>query len=222
MKKRILRISAYLLASLAIIFAVSFAQAGDSTSFNPTAVTVKVESIGGVPIGGVIPWFSATVPKGYLKCNGQSFSESTYPKLKVALNTTKVPDLRGVFLRGVDDGRGIESGRTLNSYEGASENMRLVRQTQDITLYSRHGSPVTPARAKYPVYSTVYIGENGGWSNWGVTSAATKVAYKSGSGTPGTGNMVKLDYTYGVRFKVDGIDAGGPANVSTMYIIRAK
>lgn len=221
MKKRFLRISAYLLASLAIIFAVSFAQAGDSTSFNPTAVTVKVESIGGVPIGGVIPWFSATVPKGYLKCNGQSFSESAYPKLKVALNTTKVPDLRGVFLRGVDDGRGIESGRTLNSYEGASGNMRLVRQTQDISVY-RHGYPATPARAKYPVYSTVYIGEKEGWSNWGVTSAATRVAYHSGSGTTGTGNMIQENYTYGVRFKVDGIDAGGPANVSTMYIIRAK
>ena len=109
MKKRILRISAYLLASLAIIFAVSFAQAGDSTSFNPTAVTVKVDAISGVPVGTVIPWPSSTPPKDYLVCNGQSFSATTYPKLQAVLGSTTVPDYQNEFLRGASAGRAVGS-----------------------------------------------------------------------------------------------------------------
>lgn len=109
MKNRLLRASAYLLASLAIIFAVSIANAGDSTSFNPTAVTVKVDSIGGVPIGGVIPWPSSTPPKNYLECNGQSFSASSYPKLQAILSSTNVPNYENEFLRGAGAGRAVGS-----------------------------------------------------------------------------------------------------------------
>ena len=222
MKNRFFRALIYVLASIAILLAVSFANAADSTSFNPTAITVKVESAGGVPIGGVIPWFSTSIPKGYLKCDGNSFSASSYPKLHIALGATNVPDLRGVFLRGVDDGKGIDTGRTLNSYEAASSTMKLTRQTADISVY-RHGYPDNhPPRAKYPVYSTISMGDDGSWSNWGVTSAATKVAYHSGSGSASSGNMIQDDYTYGVRFKADGDNKGGPANVAVMYIIRAK
>ena len=109
MKKRFLRISAYLLASLAIIFAVSIAKAGDSTSFNPTAVTVKVDAISGVPVGTVIPWPSSTPPKDYLVCNGQSFSATTYPKLQAVLGSTTVPDYQNEFLRGASAGRAVGS-----------------------------------------------------------------------------------------------------------------
>ncbi|MFA9394733.1 MAG: phage tail protein [Halodesulfovibrio sp.] len=221
MKNRFFRASIYVLASITILFAISFANAADSTSFNPTAITVKVESAGGVPIGGVIPWFSTSIPKGYLKCDGNSFSASSYPKLQIALGATNVPDLRGVFLRGVDDGKGIDTGRTLNSYEAASSTMKLTRQTKDITRL-RHGYPRNPPSAIYPIYGTISVGDNGNWSNWGVTSAATKVSYHDGTGSQGSGNPIQDNYTYGVRFKAEGMNSGGPANVSVMYIIRAK
>ena len=32
-------------------------------------------------------------------------------------NTFRVPDLRGVVIRGLDDGRGLDSGRVLGSYQ---------------------------------------------------------------------------------------------------------
>lgn len=32
--------------------------------------------------------------------------------------TGKLPDLRGEFIRGLDNGRGVDSGRTLGSYQG--------------------------------------------------------------------------------------------------------
>ncbi|ENZ3998404.1 phage tail protein [Proteus mirabilis] len=67
------------------------------------------------PIGAPIPWSQATVPSGYLICNGQTFNKSTYPKLAVAYPSGKLPDLRGEFIRGLDSGRGIDAGRSVLS-----------------------------------------------------------------------------------------------------------
>nr|WP_250109371.1 phage tail protein [Escherichia coli] len=60
-----------------------------------------------------VPWPSATPPTGWLKCNGAAFSAEEYPELAKAYPTNKLPDLRGEFIRGWDDGRGVDSGRTL-------------------------------------------------------------------------------------------------------------
>lgn len=68
-----------------------------------------------------IPWSQATPPAGYLVCNGQWFNTSTYPKLALAYPSGQLPDLRGEFIRGLDVGRGIDSGRAvLSSQSGNS------------------------------------------------------------------------------------------------------
>ncbi|WP_430735326.1 phage tail protein [Halodesulfovibrio aestuarii] len=120
MKNRLLRASIYVLASIAILFAISTANAADSTSFNPTAVAVKVDAISGVPIGGVIPWPSSTPPKNYLECNGQSFSAATYPKLQAVLGSTAVPNYQNEFLRGAGAGRtvGSKQGDAIRNIKG--------------------------------------------------------------------------------------------------------
>ncbi|EPD7182393.1 phage tail protein [Escherichia coli] len=66
-----------------------------------------------LPVGVPVPWPSATPPTGWLKCNGAAFSAEEYPELAKAYPTNKLPDLRGEFIRGWDDGRGVDSGRTL-------------------------------------------------------------------------------------------------------------
>jgi phage-related tail fiber protein len=79
----------------------------------------------GVPSGSVI-WFAAnTAPTGYLKANGAAVSRTTYAALFTAIGTTygagngsttfNLPDLRGEFIRGWDDGRGVDSGRAFGS-----------------------------------------------------------------------------------------------------------
>ncbi|HHH6353590.1 TPA: phage tail protein [Escherichia coli] len=68
-----------------------------------------------LPVGVPVPWPSATPPTGWLKCNGAAFSSEMYPRLARAYPTNKLPDLRGEFIRGWDDGRGIDAGRTLLS-----------------------------------------------------------------------------------------------------------
>ncbi|EJY4114824.1 tail fiber protein [Salmonella enterica] len=68
-----------------------------------------------LPVGVPVPWPSATPPAGWLKCNGAAFSSEMYPNLARAYPTNKLPDLRGEFIRGWDDGRGVDSGRALLS-----------------------------------------------------------------------------------------------------------
>ncbi|EEX7566560.1 phage tail protein [Escherichia coli] len=68
-----------------------------------------------LPVGVPVPWPSATPPTGWLKCNGAAFSSEMYPNLAKAYSTNKLPDLRGEFIRGWDDGRGVDNGRNLLS-----------------------------------------------------------------------------------------------------------
>ncbi|MBP2194737.1 phage tail protein [Pantoea cypripedii] len=70
-----------------------------------------------MPVGVPVPWPTATAPTGWIKCNGASFSAATYPELAKAYPALKLPDLRGEFLRGWDDGRGVDSGRALLSLQ---------------------------------------------------------------------------------------------------------
>ncbi|HHH7898478.1 TPA: phage tail protein [Escherichia coli] len=70
-----------------------------------------------LPVGVPVPWPSVTPPTGWLKCNGAAFSAEEYPELAKAYPTNKLPDLRGEFIRGWDDGRGIDTGRTLLNWQ---------------------------------------------------------------------------------------------------------
>jgi len=87
-----------------------------------------VSTPAGVPTGSVFCMANTTVPSGYLKCNGAAVSRTTYADLFAAIGTTygsgngsttfNVPELRGEFIRGWDDGRGVDSGRSIASSQG--------------------------------------------------------------------------------------------------------
>lgn len=75
---------------------------------------------------GEIGYFSMTAPPvGWLRANGATVSRTTYAALFAAIGTRfgagdnattfRLPDLRGEFLRGWDDGRGVDAGRQLGS-----------------------------------------------------------------------------------------------------------
>ncbi len=70
-----------------------------------------------LPVGVPVPWPLETPPTGWLKCNGAAFSSEMYPKLAKAYPTNKLPDLRGEFIRGWDDGRGVDAGRALLNWQ---------------------------------------------------------------------------------------------------------
>jgi microcystin-dependent protein len=74
-----------------------------------------------VPPGTVQFYAANTAPAGWVKANGALISRSTYADLFAAIGTAfgvgdgsttfALPDLRGEFPRGWDDGRGVDSGR---------------------------------------------------------------------------------------------------------------
>ena len=100
-----------------------------------------------LPVGVPVPWPLETPPTGWLKCNGAAFSSEKYPNLAKAYPTNKLPDLRGEFIRGWDDGRGIDSGRNLLSAQndaiqnivGSFGRTQLFRDVLSSGPFSQHG-----------------------------------------------------------------------------------
>lgn len=80
---------------------------------------------GGAAPGAVMYYAMQTPPAGWLVCDGSSHPIATYPTLHAAIGNTfggdattfKLPDLRGEFIRGWDDGRGVDAGRTFGSFQ---------------------------------------------------------------------------------------------------------
>jgi microcystin-dependent protein len=80
-----------------------------------------------VPSGAIWPFAMETPPAGWLKCNGQRYYRADYPTLYQAIGlrwtpdndgvTFCVPDVRGDYLRFWDDGRGVDVGRLLGSFQ---------------------------------------------------------------------------------------------------------
>lgn len=69
-------------------------------------------------IGIPIPYPLSTVPTGCLAMNGQRFDTRRYPKLAQKYPSGQLPDMRGEFIRGWDNGRGVDAGRALLSAQG--------------------------------------------------------------------------------------------------------
>ncbi|EHW7669818.1 tail fiber protein, partial [Escherichia coli] len=94
---------------------------GDIKSDGTVKTALKNLGLGegsALPVGVPVPWPSATPPTGWLKCNGAPFSAEEYPELAKVYPTNELPDLRGEFIRGWDDGRGIDTGRAILSDQG--------------------------------------------------------------------------------------------------------
>ncbi|PIT58333.1 phage tail protein [Snodgrassella alvi] len=79
------------------------------------------QDINATPAGAVQFFAMETAPIGWLKANGAVISRTLYANLFAAIGirfgagdgktTFNLPDLRGEFLRGWDDGRGVDTGR---------------------------------------------------------------------------------------------------------------
>ena len=93
------------------------------TATSSTAATWQTISV--IPPGAVAHFAMSSAPDGWLKANGAAISRTTYAALFTAIGTVfgvgdgsttfNLPDLRGEFLRCLDDGRGVDIGRALGS-----------------------------------------------------------------------------------------------------------
>ncbi|AXG47150.1 phage tail protein [Photorhabdus laumondii subsp. laumondii] len=114
------------------------------------ALEQKISGISSIPVGSPIPWPLSHPPSGYFTCNGSAFSRSQYPKLAEAYPDGRIPDLRGEFIRGWDDGRGVDSGRViLSAQTDNTKRIQLTKGLPDGQFLSSYQGPVD--RYQFPL-----------------------------------------------------------------------
>lgn len=103
-----------------------FYSAGDVRTLSGKSIndSVQISEL----VGEVAFFARTTQPSGWLKANGAAVSRTTYAALFAAIGTTfgagdgrstfNLPDLRGEFVRGLDDGRNVDAGRRLGTAQG--------------------------------------------------------------------------------------------------------
>lgn len=95
-----------------------------------------------LPVGAIFQFPTTTAPQGYLKMNGALVSRATYAALWAFASTAgptteaiwssgysgmfsvgdgsttfRLPDWRGCFSRGLDEGRGLDAGRAFGNFQ---------------------------------------------------------------------------------------------------------
>lgn len=127
-----------------------------------------------IPTGMIAPFAMSTAPTGWLECDGSAVSRTTYADLFTALSTThgvgdgsttfNVPDLRGEFVRGWDNGKGTDSGRTFASSQ--SDNANSISQFNSSGSGQISGSSFTVTVPTDGTYSS-YLSMDGRLTTYG-------------------------------------------------------
>lgn len=161
-----------------------------------------------IPSGAVMPFARNTAPSGWLKCDGALVSRTTYAALFAAIGTTygagdgsttfALPDLRGEFVRGWDDGRGVDSGRAFGSSQ--------THSLQDFRLSNAgRNSPGDTTTNFYKAQVDV------GYNANAVGSATDAVILRT-AGTSGFGGLVPVNANVSTETR--------PRNVALLYCIK--
>lgn len=174
----------------------------------------------GIPAGAVMQFAGNVAPAGWLKANGAAISRTTYPRLWAwaqasgnlaasegakqagqfgpgnGSTTFTIPDLRGEFVRGWDDSRGVDSGRGIGS-----------AQAQD---YQSHGHGVTdPGHTHSLNYQVpLNIGDNDRGANSSLFSVDNSVVPT----TAASGTGISIQNSGGTETR--------PRNVALLYCIK--
>ena len=126
------------------------------------------------PPGSIQPYGGTTAPEGWLLCNGDSVSEDDYPDLFDVIGTSfgtdgsgnfNLPDLRGMFLRGVSDETGIDpdaASRTALKTGGAVGDNVGSYQGHMLQNHSHYVPSASDDHAHSP-YNVAQGGDGGGY-----------------------------------------------------------
>lgn len=171
---------------------------GTSEIVNNAVTRAKVTPGGFNPVGTVIWYAGSTAPAGYLKCNGDSIANGSGTTQSItadfsalyAIVGSSLPDLRGEFVRGWDDGKGTDSGRSIRSgqTELFKEHTHTPSVSQTTTGDHNHSFKASNRAGDEDAWSNTnkgFIGDNDGSA---FTQAAdTNKIYDNGSHTHNVG-----------------------------------
>ena len=187
------------------------ASTGTRSTQLATTAFVGAESQIAAPTGSVYTFAGSTVPTGWLKCNGALLSRTTYASLFAVIGTTygagdgsttfALPDLRGEFVRGADDGRGVDAGRVLGSAQ-ACQNASHTH-TANTSPAGGHSHSFENLERRADVDRGV-----GNASLWSIDSSVTQTTSAVG------------DHTHAITVDASGGNESRPRNVAMHYIIK--
>ncbi|WP_145533204.1 phage tail protein [Yersinia alsatica] len=167
------------LAALKKLFLQSGNNLSEIKAAGPTAVAAALENLGlgdatkiadvkalidaAFPIGIPLPYPLADIPAPaqgivWFKMNGGSFNTATYPKLAAKYTTGVLPDLRGEFIRGFDDGRGVRADQKLLGWQGYG----IQSHNHGITNFEVRGVTGGPTSAWFTSSNGVATSNSGG------------------------------------------------------------
>lgn len=130
--------------------ALALAGTDNATIMTPLKVKQSLDQkLPFVPVesspGEIVITSANAAPPGTLKANGSTVSRTAYAALFAKIGTTygagdgsttfNIPDARAEFIRGLDDGRGIDAGRVLGSYQADS--------VRSVGIFGESGNPFT-------------------------------------------------------------------------------
>ncbi len=176
---------------------------------------LSFQIVAGVPSGAVFCMAVATVPSGYLECNGAAVSRTTYAALFAIIGTQygsgngsttfNIPDLRGEFVRGFDNGKGTDSGRSIASAQ-SSNNLS-------------HGHSVSASVNDSGHNHATSLGNNRVF----LVGGSQHVSFGGPGGYPGQDFSMSNANT-GISVSISQSNAGGsearPRNIAMMYVIK--
>ena len=182
-------------------------------------------TVQGVPSGAVFCIAVASVPSGYLECNGAAVSRTTYAALFAVIGTAygtgngsstfNLPDLRGEFIRGFDNGRGVDSGRSI-----ASSQSEQNKQHNHSASSSSSVSPSSHGHTSTKLDNNRVFG----FKQTGANQDGDTSPYGSPGTIPGfnISNLVN-NTTLSVSTSTSIANEGGenrPRNIAMMYVIK--
>lgn len=137
----------------------------------------QINSLSSIPSGAIQAFARNTAPSGWLVADGSAVSRTTYADLFAAIGTTfgagdasttfNLPDLRGEFIRGWDDGRGVDGGRAFGSSQDQS--------TEDLYAQITMFNPTVMHRIDTPEWTITHNDSDPGGTGSGTRETGTKV-----------------------------------------------
>ena len=152
-------------------------------------------------VGIPIPYPLSTVPTGCLAMNGQRFDTRRYPKLAQKYPSGQLPDMRGEFIRGWDNGRGVDAGRGVLSAQ--SDAIRNITGEISDLMYQNKETLTSDLTARGAFYRDL--------------SARDLSATATLSNTSQLGDKIKFDASRSVPTASD----NRPRNIAYHYICLA-
>jgi len=175
----------------------------------------NLTGIEGIPTGTIVPWSTASVPTGFLECNGQAVSRSTYSALFAIVSTTYGVGDGGSTFNVPDLQDNVAVSKSNNKALASTGGANTVAATGNVGGSTGAHTLTTPEIANHSH-------PGGGGGSWGRgfpnPNGSTAMSYPGG-GTGGAGSSGSHSHNMSATFTGDSTSVLQPY-LTVLYVIK--